>query len=117
MIVVGFAIMEFGLESAHLNLLAVDPSFRRRGIARALLDWLEQSARTGGIFEVTLEVRATNTGAQKFYRKLGFHEHQYLRHYYVAPDGIKESAYRMQKRLLEKSFRAYRDMTFTPSKD
>ena len=56
--------MEFDLESAHLNLLAVDPIFRRRGIARSLLSWLEKSAKTAGILEITLEVRTMNTGAQ-----------------------------------------------------
>ena len=116
-IIAGFAIMEFDLESAHLNLLAVDPIFRRRGIAHSLLSWLEKSAKTAGIFEITLEVRTMNTGAQKFYRQLGFSEHQYLRHYYVAPDGTNESAYRMKKRLHEKSFHTFRDITFLPNRD
>jgi ribosomal-protein-alanine N-acetyltransferase len=58
--VAGFAIMRYADESAHLNLLAVDPAHRRRGIARRLLTWLEESALTAGTFIVGLELRATN---------------------------------------------------------
>ena len=34
-VVAGFAIMRYGDERAHLNLLAVDPEHRRRGIGHA----------------------------------------------------------------------------------
>src|SRR5450432_329385 len=55
----GFAVMQFGDDSAHLNLLAVEPQHRRHGIARALLNWLEETARTAGTFAIALELRAT----------------------------------------------------------
>jgi ribosomal-protein-alanine N-acetyltransferase len=70
--VVGFAIMEFYAIHAHLNLLAVQPGFQRQGIGRQLLEWLEASARTAGIFKVYLELRASNDGAQAFYEKIGY---------------------------------------------
>jgi len=41
---IGFAIMRYGEDVAHLNLLAVDPAHRRRGVARSLLRWLEATA-------------------------------------------------------------------------
>jgi ribosomal-protein-alanine N-acetyltransferase len=69
---VGFAIMEFYAIHAHLNLFAVQPGHQRQGVGRQLLEWLEASARTAGIFTVHLEVRANNVGAQAFYEKLGF---------------------------------------------
>ena len=69
---VGFAIMEFYAIHAHLNLLAVQPGYRRQGVGRQLLEWLEASARTAGIFTVNLELRSTNDGARAFYEKLGF---------------------------------------------
>jgi ribosomal-protein-alanine N-acetyltransferase len=69
---VGFAIMEFYAVHAHLNLLAVQPGFQRQGVGRQLLEWLEASARTAGIFKVHLELRATNDGAQAFYEKIGY---------------------------------------------
>ena len=70
--VVGFAIMEFYAIHAHLNLLAVQPGYQRQGIGRQLLEWLEASARTAGIFKVYLELRASNDGAQAFYEKVGY---------------------------------------------
>ncbi len=70
--VVGFAIMEFYAIHAHLNLFAVQPGYQRQGIGRQLLDWLEASARTAGIFKVHLELRANNAGALAFYEKLGY---------------------------------------------
>jgi ribosomal-protein-alanine N-acetyltransferase len=70
--VVGFAIMEFYAIHAHLNLLAVQPGYQRQGVGRQLLEWLEASARTAGVFKVNLELRATNDAARLFYEKLGF---------------------------------------------
>ena len=70
--VAGFAIMEFADEHAHLVLLAVRPSLRRRGVGRGLLEWLLESARTAGAASVHLELRAQNAAAQAFYRALGF---------------------------------------------
>jgi ribosomal-protein-alanine N-acetyltransferase len=68
----GFALMTFGDERAHLVLLAVRPAARRRGVARALLQWLLASAGVAGMESVGLELCADNTGAQAFYRALGF---------------------------------------------
>lgn len=93
----GFAAMEFSDERAHLVLLAVAPALRRQGLARALLRWLEKSARTWGAPEIRLEVRANNTGAHKFYAVEGYERGRYLRGFY---QGI-ESAYRMRKKLVE----------------
>jgi ribosomal-protein-alanine N-acetyltransferase len=70
--VVGFAIMEFYAIHAHLNLFAVQPGYQRQGVGRQLLEWLEASARTAGIFKVNLELRATNDRARVFYEKLGY---------------------------------------------
>jgi ribosomal-protein-alanine acetyltransferase len=69
---VGFAIMEFFDERAHLNLLAVLPGYQKQGIGRGLLDWLESSARTAGIFTVNLELRESNVVARRFYERLGY---------------------------------------------
>jgi ribosomal-protein-alanine N-acetyltransferase len=88
---VGFAIMEFGDDRAHLVLLAVQPRHRRHGIGRRLVDWLLESARTAGIESVHLELRANNEAAQRFYRALGFSETVLLPRYYNG----REAAMRM----------------------
>lgn len=79
----GFAVMQFFEERAHLNLLAVDPTCRRFGIGRQLIEWLEKTARTGGIFFINLEVRAKNAGARKFYHQLGYRETKTIPGYYA----------------------------------
>src|ERR1700746_905009 len=64
--IAGFAIMRDGDEVAHLNLLAVAPAHRRRGVACALLQWLEETALTAGAFIIGLELRAGNAAARGF---------------------------------------------------
>ncbi len=78
----GFAIMVFGEETAHLNLLAVAPAFRRRGVARSMLHWLELSAVTAGVFEISLEVRASNRDAAQLYLAQGYVPVQRVAGYY-----------------------------------
>jgi len=91
----GFAIMQFADESAHLLLLAVQPRQRRRGIARQLLQWLLDSARTAGIAEVHLELRQGNAGARAFYSQFGFVDAALVPGYYQQ----REAALRMRLRL------------------
>ena len=93
--IAGFAIMRFGVERAHLSLLAVHPSYRRRRIAQSLLRWLEDSARSAGLREVRLEVRTGNTTALGFYRRLGYRAVSRLPDYY----GGRESAFLMAREL------------------
>lgn len=88
---VGFGIMDFGDERAHLVLLAVQPARRRRGIGRALVEWLLESARTAGMASIHLELRADNEAARRFYRALGFSETVLMPRYY----GGREAAMRM----------------------
>ena len=91
----GFAVLQFGDERAHLVLLAVRPRSQRQGVARRLLGWLIESARTAGIAELSLELRAGNAGARAFYRALGFDDAGLLPGYYR--NG--EAALRMLRRL------------------
>jgi ribosomal-protein-alanine N-acetyltransferase len=93
--VVGFAIMDFGDESAHLSLLAVEISHRRRRIGRHLFEWLKESALTAGIAVIKVELRAGNIEAQHFYRCLGFEEVGWTAGYYRR----RETALRMAMRL------------------
>lgn len=80
--VAGFAIMRFGREEAHLDLLAVKPKYQRAGIGRRLMEWLEKSALVAGISVIYLEVRENKEGARAFYEKLGYRRVTRLRGYY-----------------------------------
>ncbi len=93
--IIGFAVMQFGEDRAHLNLLAVAEAHRRRGVARRLLNWLEESAMTAGTFIVSLELRASNPEAFAFYSALGYHEVKRIDGYY---QGL-EQAIRMSRDL------------------
>ena len=93
--IAGFAIMRYGDDDAHLDLLAVAPPYRRAGVGRQLLQWLEKCAVVAGIFSVGLEVRADNEGAQLFYKRMGYRPLAHLPGYY---QGI-EAALRMGRDL------------------
>jgi ribosomal-protein-alanine acetyltransferase len=92
---VGFAIMEFYDEHAHLSLLAVQPGYQRQGIGKHLLEWLEASARTAGTFLIQLELRADNDAARLFYERLGYREVGRKKAYYAG----REDALRMTRDL------------------
>lgn len=93
--VIGFAVMSFGEERAHLVLLAVRPACQRRGIARRLAQWLIQSATTAGIASIHVELRAQNQAAYALYRALDFAETLRLPGYYRG----RETAVRMMRML------------------
>jgi ribosomal-protein-alanine N-acetyltransferase len=93
--IAGFAIMRYGDDVAHLDLLAVAPAYRRSGVGRQLLEWLEKCAIVAGIFKVALEVRAGNDGAQRFYQRMGYRALAQLPGYY---QGV-EAALRMGRDL------------------
>ena len=93
--IAGFAIMRYRDDDAHLDLLAVAPPYRRAGVGRRLLEWLEKCAVVAGIFSVALEVRAANEGAQVFYQRMGYRTLVHLPGYY---QGV-EAALRMVRDL------------------
>ncbi|HXY75923.1 MAG TPA: GNAT family N-acetyltransferase [Steroidobacteraceae bacterium] len=94
----GFAIMRYADDSAHLNLLAVAPAHRRRGIGRRLVMWLEETALTAGTFTIGLELRAGNAAARAFYAALGYREVGSVVGYYQG----RESAIRMERDVRER---------------
>ena len=91
----GFAIMSFHDERAHLVLMAVRPSAQRRGVARRMACWLLDSAAVAGVASIHLELRAQNKPAYAFYRAMGFGETLRLPGYYRG----RESAVRMLRLL------------------
>ncbi len=93
--IAGFAIMRYGDEDAHLDLLAVTPPHRRAGVGSQLLQWLEQCAVVAGITRVALEVRAGNEGARLFYERMGYRILVHLSGYYQG----REAAVRMGRDL------------------
>jgi len=80
--VVGYAGVLYTDGDAHVTNIAVDPLWHRAKIGTRLLITLARQARLAGAQGMTLEVRATNTGAQAMYQAFGF-----------APVGIRKKYY------------------------
>jgi ribosomal protein S18 acetylase RimI-like enzyme len=49
------------------------PEWRGQGVGRQLWSVTESFARQAGYRKLAIQVRASNTAAQAFYRRLGFH--------------------------------------------
>ena len=58
--------------NAHVEVIAVTPEAERRGVARALMDAIEEWARRRGYRQVTLNVFDRNTRAKALYDSLGY---------------------------------------------
>jgi ribosomal protein S18 acetylase RimI-like enzyme len=56
----------------NIHDIVVSPQWRRRGIARRLLEAVEELARERGCCKLTLEVLEGNRGAQALYQEFGF---------------------------------------------
>lgn len=91
----GFGIMQYRDETAHLSLFAIRPGHRNRGLGGRLLAWLEQPARIAGIAQLRVEARADNAGAIAFYRRHGFAPVRTVTGYY----GGMIDAVKLEKRL------------------
>ena len=70
--VIGFGIMYYGDERAHLSLLAVQPAHRQQGWGGRLLAWLLEPAHALDLPRVQVEARSDNPRAIAFYERHGF---------------------------------------------
>ncbi|MGL4620158.1 GNAT family N-acetyltransferase [Chroococcidiopsis sp.] len=61
-----------GDRHTYIFLLYVKPEYRRRGIGKALMRYLEDWARTKGDRQIGLQVFQSNTPALDLYHKLGY---------------------------------------------
>jgi ribosomal protein S18 acetylase RimI-like enzyme len=66
----------------YVDALAVAPNWRRRGIARRLLDEAHEQARTAGLDRLALDTGLQNADARRLYEAYGFGEREIRR----APD-------------------------------
>ena len=91
-----FGIMDYGDTAAHLVLLGVQVTERRRGLGSYILSWLEQCAVTAGLRRIGVEARADNPQAIAFYQQQGYRVRNRIPGYY---QGILE-AVRLEKALV-----------------
>lgn len=82
--VLGYGEIGVVLDEGCLEKIAVDPAYRRQGVAEAILSAYLRFGRANLAF-LTLEVRASNAPAIGLYRKLGFEEVGRRKGYYSNP--------------------------------
>ncbi len=90
---VGFLMGAFYGSEARVLMVAVEEGFRGRGIGTSLMREFERRARESGARRITLEVRTSNEGAIRLYRRLGYRVVGTLMSYYA--DG--SDAFLMEK--------------------
>lgn len=76
---------------AEILTLAVAPTHRRQGVARALLDAALAAAAVAKAEAVFLEVEVENFAALGLYRGAGFREAGRRNGYYATPDGPRDA--------------------------
>jgi [ribosomal protein S18]-alanine N-acetyltransferase len=87
--IAGYSIARINWRGAELESIAVDPRYRGRGIAQALLDATVARLRARTL---RLMVSTTNTPALSFYRQYGFVRTRLVKRYY----GAGRDAWRMR---------------------
>lgn len=80
--IVGYCGMWVLFDECHITNIAVDPSYRREGIGKALLLCAMEVGSSFDATSMTLEVRETNRIAQEMYRKFDFMQQGFRKHYY-----------------------------------
>lgn len=84
-VIVGYAMFLIVSKESHLANISVDPAWRRKSVARRLLEHILNVVRTHGCELLLLEVRVSNRPAIVFYERHGFREMYRRKNYYRQP--------------------------------
>jgi tRNA threonylcarbamoyl adenosine modification protein YeaZ/ribosomal-protein-alanine acetyltransferase len=82
---IGYSVVWHVLDELHIQSVAVEPGFRRKGVANTLLHHVLAEGRASGATSATLEVRASNREALALYEKFGFQTEAVRPAYYENP--------------------------------
>lgn len=93
---IGYALVMFVLDEAHLLNISVAKPYQGQGLGRCLLSHVVAVSRHHNATNLFLEVRASNTTAIRLYESMGFCEMGIRRNYYPAdrkthPDGREDA--------------------------
>jgi ribosomal-protein-alanine N-acetyltransferase len=88
---VGYAVVVYMVDEAHLLNLCVSKQHRRSGLARHLLRHLTGEAAKEGMVQVILEVRASNESAMDLYLDEGFVDIGRRPGYYPSSSGREDA--------------------------
>ncbi len=88
---IGHGVLSVAVGEAHVLNVCVHPDWQGRGLGRRILERLLCLARRHEADTAFLEVRASNTVAQRLYESAGFNEVGLRRGYYPADDGREDA--------------------------
>ena len=88
---IAYAVVMMVLDEAHLLNLTVAPACQRFGFGWRMLEAMAENARGYGARTMLLEVRPSNTAAQKMYARYGFLRIGIRRDYYPAREGREDA--------------------------
>jgi ribosomal-protein-alanine N-acetyltransferase len=96
--IAGYSIARIDWRGGDLESIAVDPPYRGRGVAQALLQATLVSLRSAGVGALRLMVSTANEPALRFYQRFGFVRVRKVKNYY----GAGRDAWRMRLELRPK---------------
>ena len=73
---VGVVIVSCDLRKGWINRLAVDPRYRHRGVAKALVNEVEKVLRERGINIFCALIENSNVASKELFKKCGYVEHR-----------------------------------------
>lgn len=88
--IAGYVGMHHIIDEGYITNIAVLPEYRRRGVARCLMDSIFEYAEKNELRMVTLEARESNAAAQALYKSMGFEKTGRRKNFYALPteDGV-----------------------------
>jgi len=87
----GYALMSMAAGEAHVLNICIHPEQQGKGLGRALMHSLEQTARANKVEMLLLEVRASNKRAINLYESMGFNELGCRENYYPSHKGREDA--------------------------
>ncbi len=88
---VGHGVLSVAVGEAHILNICVHPDWQGKGLGRRILDRMLRLARKHEADTAFLEVRVSNTVAQRLYETAGFNEIGLRRAYYPAHNGREDA--------------------------
>jgi len=84
-VLIGYVIFYYVLDEGEIARIAVNPSYRRQGVADQIFAGLLDFCAKKNIERILLDVRVSNEAAIAFYRKSGFAEDGIRKNFYDNP--------------------------------
>lgn len=86
--IIGFINFSIIYDRAELNYIFVLDKYRKRGYGKKLMDFFIEKAKENNCFNITLEVKKSNTTAIKLYEKFMFKVIATRKNYYGNEDAV-----------------------------